>query len=183
MPPTSWTRVGYTALAHEYLARAKRSRRTPPTWSPWWTRWWRRGTVTPRSPSNGCWRFGLTTASTRVEQWRVTSMRAFAAFRRGQDDVAAGWPPKRAKRPLAWANPCSRSCAKAVAEQYRFGGKTEQPAAVALRASALPMSLAVLGRFEADRGRPPGPLRPGQETQLLKFVTVSGGRVHSRTGH
>jgi DNA-binding SARP family transcriptional activator len=66
-----------------------------------------------------------------------------------------------------------------VTEQLlALAANTEQPAAVALRASALPISLAVLGRFELTVGGRPMPLRPGQEAQLLKFVTVSGGRVH-----
>jgi DNA-binding SARP family transcriptional activator/ATP/maltotriose-dependent transcriptional regulator MalT len=173
-------RVGYTALAQEYLARVK------------------------AEPKDAAHLVALAdavlearhgdpeTAEERLlalshhrldprEQWRVTLMRAFAAFRRGQDGVAAVLAAQafeeaaRLGQPLL---PLVRE--RSLTEQLlALAANTEQPAALALRASALPMSLAVLGRFELTVGGRAVPLRPGQETQLLKFVAVSGGRVHA----
>ena len=69
---------------------------------------------------------------------------------------------------------------RAITEQLLgLAVDTGQPAAAALRASALPLALTVLGRFELTvAGRPVG-LRPGQEAQLLKLVAVSGGQLHA----
>ena len=52
-----------------------------------------------------------------------------------------------------------------------------QPAAVALSATAIPVALSLLGRFELTSGGRPVPLAAGQASQLVKFVAVSGGRV------
>ena len=56
---------------------------------------------------------------------------------------------------------------------------TGQPAAAALRASALPVALTVLGRFELTVAGRSVELRPGQEAQLLKLVAVSAGQLHA----
>ena len=56
---------------------------------------------------------------------------------------------------------------------------TGQPAAVALQATALPVALAVLGRFELTIGGRPVAIAAGQGAQLLKLVTLSGGRIAS----
>jgi LuxR family transcriptional regulator, maltose regulon positive regulatory protein len=112
------------------------------------------------------------------ERWRVTVLRAYAAWRRG--DPAAG--------PLA---------AKAFEEAARLGQpqlplirereiseslmalavETGSAAAAALESAALPMALALLGRFALTRGGRPVPIGPGQAAQLLKMIAVSGGRL------
>jgi DNA-binding SARP family transcriptional activator len=69
---------------------------------------------------------------------------------------------------------------RAVTEQLLgLAVGTGQPAAIALEASSLPMSLALLGRFELTVAGRPVPLSAGQEARLLKFVAVSGGRAHA----
>ena len=173
-------RVGHTALAHEYLARVKAEPKDA-------------GHLVALADAVVEARHGdpevaearlLAVVEQRLdprEQWRACMLRAFAAFRGGQDSVAAVLAAQafeeaaRLGQPLL---PLVRE--RAITEQLLgLAAGTEQPAALALRASALPMSLAVLGRFELTIGGRPVPLRPGQETQLLKFVTVSGGRVHA----
>ncbi|HTT91654.1 MAG TPA: BTAD domain-containing putative transcriptional regulator [Acidimicrobiales bacterium] len=173
-------RVGHTPLAHEYLARAKAEPKDA-------------GHLVALADAVLEARHGdpevaeerlAALASHRVdprEQWRVTLMQAYAAFRRGQDGVAAVLAAQACEEAARLGQPLLPLVReRTVTEQLlALAANTEQPAAVALRASALPMSLAVLGRFELTVGGRPVPLRPGQEAQLLKFVTASGGRVHS----
>lgn len=112
------------------------------------------------------------------ERWRVTLLRACAAWRRG--DPAAG--------PLA---------AKAFAEAARLGQpqlplirereitesllalavETGSAAAAALESTSLPMALVLLGRFALTRSGRPVLIGPGQAAQLLKMIAVSGGRL------
>ncbi len=97
------------------------------------------------------------------EYWRLTLLRAYAAFRRGSADAGA----------LA---------ARAFEEAARLGlahlPYTKEGAITEdLEAAALPVSVSVLGRFALTRGGRPVPLSPGQGTQLLKLVAVSGGRI------
>jgi DNA-binding SARP family transcriptional activator/ATP/maltotriose-dependent transcriptional regulator MalT len=172
-------RVGYTALAQEYLARVKAEPKDA-------------GHLVALAEAVLEARHGdpevaegllLALDSQRVdrrEQWRVTLMRAFAAFRHGQDGIAAVLAAEACEEAARLGQPLLPLVRERyVTEQLlALAANTEQPAAVALRASALPISLAVLGRFELTVGGRPMPLRPGQEAQLLKFVTVSGGRVH-----
>jgi DNA-binding SARP family transcriptional activator len=69
---------------------------------------------------------------------------------------------------------------RAITEQLLgLAVDTGQPAAADLRASALPVALTVLGRFELTLAGRPVQLRPGQEAQLLKLVAVSGGQLHA----
>jgi DNA-binding SARP family transcriptional activator len=113
------------------------------------------------------------------EYWRVTLLRGFAALRRGAD-VAAGALAAQAFEGAARLGqhklPLIRE--RAVTEQLLgLAASTGQPAAIALKAASLPMSITVLDRFELTvAGRPVG-LGSSQEAQLLKFVAVSGGRV------
>ncbi len=173
-------RVGYTALAHEYLVRVKAAPKDAAHLVALVDAVVEARHRDPEVAEQRLVSLGSHRLDPR-EQWRVSLMRAFAAFRRGQDDVAAGVAAHafeeaaRLGQPLL---PLVRE--RAIAEQLLgLAANTDQPAAVALRASALPMSLAVLGRFELTVGGRAVALRPGQEAQLLKFVTVSGGRVHS----
>lgn len=113
------------------------------------------------------------------EYWRVTLLRAYAAWRRG--DAAAGALAARAfdeaarlgqpNLPLIRERDLTESLLALTVE-------TGSPAALSLQAVSLPVALAVLGRFELTRGGRPVSVVPGQSAQLLKLVAVSGGRVH-----
>jgi DNA-binding SARP family transcriptional activator len=122
----------------------------------------------------GVHRFGIAPR----ERWRVTLLRAYAAWRRGDPDAG----------PLA---------ARAFEEAARLGQpqlplirerelteavlalalETGSPAAEALDVSSLPVSVSVLGPFEITSGGRPVAIGPGQATQLLKIVALSGGKL------
>ena len=105
-------------------------------------------------------------------------MRAYAAFRRG--DSGAGALAARAFEEAARLGLAHLPYTKegAITEELLgLAVETGQPAALALEAAALPVWISVLGRFTLTRGGLPVPLSPGQATQLLKLVAVSGGRV------
>jgi len=114
------------------------------------------------------------------EYWRVTLLRAYAAWRRGE--AGAGALAARAfdeaarlgqpNLPLIRERDLTESMLALACE-------TGSPAALALQAESLPVALAVLGRFELTRGGRPVPLVPGQSAQLLKLVAVSGGRINA----
>jgi DNA-binding SARP family transcriptional activator len=57
--------------------------------------------------------------------------------------------------------------------------ETGLPAALALESSSLPVAVSVLGRFEVTDGGRAVEVGSGQGAQLLKFVAVSGGAVHT----
>jgi ATP/maltotriose-dependent transcriptional regulator MalT/DNA-binding SARP family transcriptional activator len=112
------------------------------------------------------------------EFWRITLLRAYAAFRRG--DADAGALAARAFEEAARLGLAHLPYAKegmVTTELLGLAVETGQPAALALQAAALPVYLCVLGRFALTRGGRPVTLTPGQGTQLLKMVAVSGGRV------
>ena len=112
------------------------------------------------------------------ERWRVTLLRAYAAWRRG--DPAAGALAARAFEESARLGqpqlPLIRE--REISEALLgLAVETGLPAAVALEATSLPGLVSVLGRFELTSGGRPVPLGPGQSAQLLKIVAVSGGRI------
>jgi LuxR family transcriptional regulator, maltose regulon positive regulatory protein len=112
------------------------------------------------------------------ERWRVTLLRGFAAWRRG--DPAAGPLAARSFEEAARLGqpqlPLIRE--REVSESLMaLAVETGSPAAAALEASSLPMALGLLGRFELTRGGRPVAIGPGQPAQLLKMVAVSGGRL------
>jgi DNA-binding SARP family transcriptional activator/tetratricopeptide (TPR) repeat protein len=112
------------------------------------------------------------------EYWRLTLLRAYAAFRRGDTDagaLAARAFEEAARLGLAHL-PYTKEGA-ITEELLGLAVETGQPAALALEAAALPVWVSVLGRFTLTRGGRPVPLSPGQATQLLKMVATSGGRV------
>ena len=112
------------------------------------------------------------------EYWRLTLLRAYAAFRRG--DTGAGALAARAFEEAARLGLAHLPYTKegAITEELLgLAVETGQPAALALEAAALPVWVSVLGRFTLTRGGRPVPLSPGQATQLLKMVATSGGRV------
>ena len=115
------------------------------------------------------------------ERWRVTLLTGYAAFRGGDHALAATLAAQGFEEAARLGQPeLPLIRERAVTEQLLgLAANTGHPAALALRASALPISLAVLGRFEMTVAGRPMPLGSGQEIQLLKFITVSGGRVHT----
>ena len=112
------------------------------------------------------------------ELWRVTLLRAYAAWRRA--DPAAGALAARAFEETARLGqpqlPLIRE--REISEALLgLAVATGLPAAAALEATSLPTVVSVLGRFELTSGGRPVPLGPGQAAQLLKIVAVSGGRI------
>jgi ATP/maltotriose-dependent transcriptional regulator MalT len=112
------------------------------------------------------------------EFWRVELLRAYAAYRRG--DAGAG---AIAARAFEEAARIGQSQLPLIAERelteslIGLAVATGLPAAVSLEASALPVSLSLLGDFGLTRGGRPVELAAGQGRQLLKLVAVSGGRI------
>jgi DNA-binding SARP family transcriptional activator len=170
-------RVGHTALAVEYLRRAKEN---PLDAEP----------VIAMAEGALLARHGdpylaedrlLAAPSHRIdprEYWRVTLLRGYAAFRRG--DREAGALAARAFEEAARIGLAQLPLTKegAIAEELLgLAVETGQPAALALEAAALPVSLSVLGRFALTRGGRPVPVTAGQGAQLLKLVAVTGGRI------
>jgi DNA-binding SARP family transcriptional activator/tetratricopeptide (TPR) repeat protein len=173
-------RVGHTALAWEYLARVKADPKDA-------------GHLIALSEAALEARHGdpvvaeerlLAAAQGRTdprEYWRVTLLRAFAAFRRGEDRPAGALAARACEEAARLGQPqLPLIRERAVTEQLLgLAVETGQPAPLALQASALPRSLAVLGRFELTEAGRPVTLDAGQEAQLLKYVAVSGGQVHA----
>jgi ATP/maltotriose-dependent transcriptional regulator MalT/DNA-binding SARP family transcriptional activator len=173
-------RVGHTALAWEYLARVKAEPKDA-------------GHLVAMAEAALEARHGdPVMAEERLnapdlrrieprEYWRVSLLGAFAAFRRGEDRAAGALAARAFEEAARLGQPqLPLIKERAITEQLLgLAVDTGQPAAAALRASALPVALTVLGRFELTvAGRPVG-LRPGQEAQLLKLVAVSGGQLHA----
>jgi DNA-binding SARP family transcriptional activator len=115
------------------------------------------------------------------EYWRITLLRSYAALRRGEDGTAgvlAAQAFEGAARLGQHQLPLIRE--RAVTEQLLgLAVNTGQPAAIALKATSLPMSLSVLGRFELTSAGRPVAVGFGQEAQLLKFIAAYGGRVEA----
>lgn len=112
------------------------------------------------------------------EQWRVTLLRAYAAFRRGSDQAGptAAHAFEQAARLGQPQLPLIRE--RALTEALLgLAVETGKAAAVALDAASLPTAVSVLGRFELASGGRPVPLAAGQGAQLLKLVAVAEGRV------
>jgi DNA-binding SARP family transcriptional activator len=172
-------RVGYTALAWEYLERAKAdqgdaavvislaecallARHGDP--------------VLAEERLNDVARYGIDVR----EHWRVTLLRAFARFRRGDAGAAAlaAASFEQAARLGQPQLPLVRE--REIAEALLgLAAETGQPAALGLQASSLPLALSVLGELELTRGGRTVAIGEGQAAQLLKFVAVSGGKVRA----
>ena len=112
------------------------------------------------------------------ERWRVTLLRAYAAWRRGDpatgplaaqafDEAARLGQPQL---PLIREREVTESLIALAAE-------TGSAAAAALESASLPMALALLGRFALTQGGRAVTIGPGQAAQLLKMIAVSGGRL------
>jgi DNA-binding SARP family transcriptional activator/ATP/maltotriose-dependent transcriptional regulator MalT len=110
------------------------------------------------------------------ERWRVTLLRAYAAFRRGEP--RAGALAARAFEQAAGMGLASLPLTKERDITRALLGlavETGQPAALALEQTALPATVTVLGQFALTRGGRPVEIAPGQSTQLLKLLAVSRG--------
>jgi DNA-binding SARP family transcriptional activator/ATP/maltotriose-dependent transcriptional regulator MalT len=112
------------------------------------------------------------------EHWRVTLLRAYAAWRRG-DPGAGALAAKAFEATARLGQPQFPLIKEREISEALLGLAVETglPAAAALEASALPVVLRVLGRFELTKGGRPVPIGPGQPAQLLKIVAVNGGRI------
>jgi DNA-binding SARP family transcriptional activator/tetratricopeptide (TPR) repeat protein len=171
-------RVGHTALAWEYLARAKAEPKDA-------------GHLVAMAEAVLEARHGdpvmaerrlLAAAEQRIdprEYWRVTLLRAFAALRRGEDGIAGSLAARAFEEAAGLGQPdLPMIRERGVTEQLLgLAVETGQPAAMALKASALPVSLTLLGRFQLTLGGRAVPLPPGQGARLLRYVATCGGRV------
>jgi DNA-binding SARP family transcriptional activator len=175
----SLDRVGHTALAAEYLARAQANphdaqrviamsecallaRQGDPELAEERLAIVHRQGIPPR------------------ERWRVALLRACAASRRG--DAAGNALAARAFEEAARLGqpqvPLLRE--RDVAEALLpLAVETGLPAALALESCSLPVGVSVLGGFEVTAGGRKVELGSGQGAKLLKLVAVSGGAVHS----
>ena len=172
-------RVGHVALAREYLARVKEQPKDA-------------GHLVALSEAAIEARHGdpalaeellLLAARGRIdprEYWRVTMLRSFAAFRRGEDAIAGALAAQSFEEAARLGQPdLPMVRERNICEQLLgLAAATGQPAAVALKASSLPVSLSVLGRFELTRAGKPVVLGSGQEVRLLKYVAVAEGGAH-----
>ncbi len=112
------------------------------------------------------------------ERWRVTLLRAYAAFRRGER--GAGAIAARAFEEAARIGldqlPLTKE--REVTESLLgLALETEQPAALALDRASLPATLSVLGRFSLTRAGRPVLLPVGRGPQLLKLLAAAGGSL------
>lgn len=112
------------------------------------------------------------------ESWRISLMRALAAFRRG--DRSAGSLAARAFEEAAKLGlgqlPLTKE--RAVTEQLLgLAVETGRPAALALEATALPAVIRVLGAFSLTSGGREVALTPGQGPKLVKMLAVSQRRM------
>jgi LuxR family transcriptional regulator, maltose regulon positive regulatory protein len=112
------------------------------------------------------------------ERWRVTLLRAYAAWRRG-DAAAASLAAKAFEEAAKLGQPqLPLIREREITESLMaLAAETGSAAAASLESSSLPMALALLGRFALTRGGRSVPIGPGQAAQLLKMIAVSGGRV------
>lgn len=112
------------------------------------------------------------------EYWRITLMRALAAWRRG--DKGAGALAARAFEEAAALGLPQLPLIKerTVTEQLLgLAAETGRPAALALQTSALPVLVRVLGGFSVSSGGRELAVSPGQGTTLLKMLATCRGRV------
>jgi ATP/maltotriose-dependent transcriptional regulator MalT len=170
-------RVGYTALAADRLARAQED---PLRAEPWIAMsecalLARHGDpVLAEERLGAVHRRGIFPR----EYWRVTLLRAYAAWRRGEDAAGAlaAQAFEEARRlgqprlPLIRERDLTEALLGLVLE-------SGSPAARELEGAAAPWALSLLGRFELTEGGRPVKLPAGQPVQLLKLIAVNGGRM------
>lgn len=175
----SLDRVGHVAMGRDYLARAQ----TQPHAADRWVAM-AECAVLARHGDPALAEERLSSVRSHgifpKEYWRVALLRAYAAWRRG--DKSAGVLAAKAFDEAARLGqpqaPLIRE--REVTESLlALACATGSPAAAALEARSLPVSLAVLGRFELSRGGREVVLGSGQAAQLLKLVAVNGPRVQA----
>jgi DNA-binding SARP family transcriptional activator len=173
------SRVGHTELAWEYLARAQAEPKNS-------------GPQVALSAAALEARHGdpalaeealLAAAQMAIaprEQWRVTLLRAYAAYRRGEHEAAGALAARSFEEAARIGEPqLPMICERSVSEQVMaLAVATGQPAALALHATRLPLSLCVLGRFSLSEAGRPVPINPSVEVQLLKYVALNT-RAHA----
>jgi DNA-binding SARP family transcriptional activator len=115
------------------------------------------------------------------EYWRITLLRAFAAFRRGEDQTAGSLAAQSFDEAARLGQPALPAIRERSLTDQLLGlaVATGKPAALELRSAALPVSLVVLGRFELTVAGRTVALGGGQEGRLLRMVAVNGGHMHA----
>ncbi len=116
---------------------------------------------------------------TSREYWRVTLLRAAAAWRRGASAEAGPLAARAFEQAAALGQPQlplvrERELSESL---IALAAQTGLPAAVALEETKLPLTLMTLGRFELARGGRPVELPGRQPTTLLKLVAIGGGKL------
>jgi DNA-binding SARP family transcriptional activator/ATP/maltotriose-dependent transcriptional regulator MalT len=173
------SRVGHTELAWEYLARAQAE---PKNSGPQIAL--AAAALEARHGDPALAQEALAAASRLAiaprEQWRVTLLAAYAAYRKGEHEAAGALAARSFEEVARMGEPqLPMICERSVSEQLiALAVATGQPAALALQAATLPLSLSVLGRFSlAEAGRPVT-LNPSMEAQLLKYLALNA-RAHA----
>lgn len=173
-------RVGYTTLAAEYLARVKADPKDA-------------GHLVALADAAIEARHGdpdlaierlSVLAHTPIdprEHWRVTLLAAHAALRRGERDAAGLLAAQAFGEAASLGQPALPLIRERVVteELHGLAVATGAPAALALTAEAMPVSLALLGRFELTVAGAVVPVGRGQAERLLKLIALSGGRLHA----
>ncbi|HTX01697.1 MAG TPA: hypothetical protein VMD59_23140, partial [Acidimicrobiales bacterium] len=173
-------RVGHVALAREYLARVQAEPKDAGHLVAL-----AEGALEARHGDPGAAEEHLLAASRRRidprEQWRVTLLRAYAAYRRGEDGAAAALAAQSFEEAARLGQPNAPVIRERQLTEQLLGlaAATGQPAAVALQSGSLPVAIAVLGRFELTAAGRRVELGAGQEVRLLKLVALSSGGVHA----
>jgi DNA-binding SARP family transcriptional activator/ATP/maltotriose-dependent transcriptional regulator MalT len=170
-------RVGHTAVAWEYLRRAQAD---PGDAEPVIAMGEASLLARHGDPvkAEACLLEALTHRVDPREQWRITLLRAYAAFRNG--DRRAGALAARAFEEASALGLAHLPLTKErtiTEELLGLAVETGQPAALALESAVLPVAVSVLGRFEVTRAGRSIAIPAGQTAQLLKLIAVSGGRV------
>ena len=173
------SRVGHTELAWEYLARAEAE---PKNSGPQVAL--AGAALEARHGDPATAEEALLAASQLAiaprEQWRVTLLRAYGAYRRGEHEAAGALAARSFEEVARLGEPqLPMICERSVSEQLMaLAVATGQPAALALQAATLPLSLCVLGRFSLTEAGRRVSLNPGMEAQLLKYLALNT-RVHA----
>lgn len=112
------------------------------------------------------------------EYWRVTLLRAYAAWRQG-DRAAGSLAAQAFEEATRLGQPYLPLIRERVLTEALLGLalETGSPAARELTTASAPLALSLLGRFELTEGGRTVDLSPGQAAQLVKLVAVNDGRV------
>jgi DNA-binding SARP family transcriptional activator len=170
-------RVGLTALAAARLARAKES---PERAEPWIAM--SECALLARHGDPELAEERLAAVHRRGifprEYWRVTLLRAYAAWRRGES-VAGPLAAQAFEEAGRLGQPQlplirERELTEAL---LALAVEMGSPAARALQTTSSPLALSLLGKFELTEAGRAVSLPAGQPEQLVKLISVNGGRV------